>query len=277
MGRPGHRASTIISSAFAALFSVTANAVPSEILVGSLGDSISAAFNAQRYGDNREISWASGTHPSINSHAKRLAALKGATLKVRNEALTGSVVTDLDHQITRLLRSAPQHITITIGANDMCSWPRQYGQDVADFEAELDKQISRLLAALPGVKIYMAAVPDLYNLWQIAHVQNGCQGRWDSLNLCRPLLAADLSPEERYEFVQRWQDTNAAIDRVASKYAQAVIHDDSIAATKFTWNDVTPLDCFHPSPDGQKLLAELSWRAVIKHLTSETAEGTYDN
>ncbi len=26
------------------------------VLVGSLGDSISAAFNAQRYGDNRELS-----------------------------------------------------------------------------------------------------------------------------------------------------------------------------------------------------------------------------
>src|SRR5687768_4159053 len=70
---------------------------------GAIGDSISTGFNAQRLGDNRDLSWATGTKPEIDSHLKKISTQLGAPVVGRNEAVAGSTVHDLGDQITRVL------------------------------------------------------------------------------------------------------------------------------------------------------------------------------
>ena len=230
-------------------------------VVGALGDSITAGFNALRLGDNRELSWSTGSADAINSHAKRLSA-QGKAVTAFNESIAGSVVADLERQVTRILTKNPDYVTIDIGANDVCTWGAVYEAQLQAYQTTLRAQIARLIQARPTIKVVLAPVPDIHNLWQVAVQQQGCQARWDLIGMCKPLLASSASDADRGAFVTRWQAINDVIDQVAKEFPANVLHDPGLAHTQFTWDDVSPMDCFHPSVAGQNLLAEKSWEMV---------------
>ena len=228
-------------------------------VIGALGDSLSAGFNAKHFGDNRELSWATGTDPAVNSILQRLDAMTGKSLQSYNEAIAGSVIDALPRQVDRLLVHEPDYVTITIGANDVCTWAPDYQAQLAHFEKVLRNQIVRIVAVKPQVRIFVATIPDLYNLWTIAVDRQGCQARWDLFNICRPLLDSHKSPDDRQAFVRRWELANEALDRVSREFPANIVHDPSAAHTRFEWHHVSGYDCFHPSVDGQNLLADKAW------------------
>ena len=69
-------------------------------VLGAIGDSITTGFDAQHFGDNRELSWSTGDSPLINSHLHRREALLDTHITARNEAVAGSVAATLEGQIT---------------------------------------------------------------------------------------------------------------------------------------------------------------------------------
>jgi lysophospholipase L1-like esterase len=230
--------------------------------MGAIGDSISAGFDAQRLGDNRELSWSTGDSAAIDSHLKRLGAKLGRPVSAFNEAVTGSVVADLDAQVTRILQHDPDYVTVDIGANDLCNWTADYETALAAYEQTLRAALNRIIQARPDVKIMLAPVPDVHNLYEVAVSQPGCQERWDLIGICKPLLASSNTDSDRAAFVGRWEAINATLDKIALDYPANVLHDPSIAHTGFTWVDVSTIDCFHPSVSGQNLLADKTWLIV---------------
>lgn len=230
-------------------------------VLGAIGDSISAGTNTQRLGDNRDLSWTTGTKPESESHLKKLTAKLGRTVIGKNEAVAGAKVADLSPQIDRVLRASPDFLTITIGANDVCSWGTNHAQDLATFERGLEAHIQRIVEAEPNVRIYLASIPDMYNLWEVSHTRSGCQTRWNLTGLCSALLGRNVTDLQRQAFVGRWRDANDAIAAVASRFAENVFYDPAMGDTQFEWQHVSGVDCFHPSVAGQNLLSEKTWES----------------
>lgn len=236
-------------------------------VMGAIGDSMTTGFNSRRLGDNREISWSSGDAPDVESHFRRLKARTPShTIIAYNEAIAGSVSSDLNRQVTRLLRRAPDYVTVTIGANDICSWDVDYAAHLLDYKTKLRAAVQRLVDARPAIKVYLAPIPDMYNLWEIASPRAECRQRWDVLPVCSVLLGSGATARDRAAFVDRWRDANAAIAAVALEFPQHVLHDPELAHTQFEWHHVSPLDCFHPSIAGQNMLSELSWQVAESKL-----------
>ena len=238
------------------------SAANSAYVMGSLGDSISAGFNATRYGDNRELSWASGVSDGqlVVSHALRLQSiLSGRLVEVHNEAFVGADSTQLRRQTSRLLRVSPDYVTIAIGANDVCSWPENYESHIMEYRHSLMDSISRIVERNPRVKIVLAPVPSIPLMREIGIKIPGCQAKWDTMNVCRPLLDGSLTDAQRQGFVARYQHLNEVIAAVAAMYPVNVRFAKSLGEIVFDESSISPLDCFHPSIKGHQQISDHSF------------------
>jgi lysophospholipase L1-like esterase len=234
-----------------------------QLVVGAMGDSISTGFNAQRLGDNREFSWSTGTGAGLRSYRRRIEETHGLPVVSYNEAIAGSVAADLNRQTSRLLRHSPDYVTITIGANDVCRWGEDYEPQRVAFEEELRGVLDRLITANDQMTIVLAPIPRLYNLWEVAHGQPGCQEVWEMFNICNALLGRDVTQAQREAFAARWEHANQTIEQIARSYPDQVRFNQAIADLRFEWRHVSSKDCFHPSVAGQNMLAEIAWQMIL--------------
>lgn len=232
-------------------------------VIGALGDSLSAAFNARRYGDNREYSWSTGQAKAgfVNSHYDRLQSIQDGPVAARNEATAGARSSELRRQVRRLQEHEPDYVTMTIGANDVCNWQSNYKRSLHRFRSRVATAIDRLINSKPDIKIFVSPIPDLNRLWEVAEDRPSCQMKWDLMHVCDPLLASDRTPDERERFAKRWEKANAALADVAETHAENVKFEQELAEIPFEWRHVSQLDCFHPNLAGQDLLSEMTWRA----------------
>lgn len=235
------------------------SAADERVVVGALGDSISTGFNAQRFGDNREYSWSTGTAAGLKSHLRRIEETQGLPVASYNEAIVGSVAADLDRQALRLLRHKPNYVTITIGANDVCHWNEDYENQRQAFASNLRRAFERLVKANDEITIVVAAIPNLLNLWEISQSQPYCYDVWEKFSICQPLLGREVTAEKRKAFHARWEHANETIRDVAAAYPNHVRFHPALATVRFQWSHVSPKDCFHPSIAGQNLLSDISW------------------
>ena len=88
--------------------------------MASLGDSITRGFNACGfYFDCTSRSWSTGSYSSVNSHYRRLAAVR--SLSAYNDAKTGAKIGALPGQATTAVSQGVQYATVLLGANDACT------------------------------------------------------------------------------------------------------------------------------------------------------------
>jgi hypothetical protein len=235
----------------------------SPVVLGSLGDSITVACNAASVGDNPALSWSTGTDSRVNSHLKRLAILLKNDVQGVNVAVSGSKVEDLKAQANRLANHKPDYVTIEIGANDLCAWTSDYAAKILQFGIDLRFIVARMVDINPDVKILLASIPDIYGLWEIGSRRPDCQLRWDVLRLCGPLLSSGVTTQERVAFVERWRIVNANIQSVAEAFPKNVIFNAAVASSRISSEDISSIDCFHPSVHGQNLLADRAWPYML--------------
>jgi lysophospholipase L1-like esterase len=231
-------------------------------VVGALGDSISAGFNALRYGDNRDLSWSGGLDAGglVQSHARRIKSLLGdRNVVVVNEAFVGAESYQLPRQASRLLRVKPDYVTIAIGANDVCTWYEDYLPKLELYQKHLKGVINQIIAANSNVKIVLAPVPSIPLMYDLGSQRAGCQAKWDTMGVCKPLLAKDRTPEQRLEFVSRYRHLNQVIAEIAGLYPANIRFASALSESVFDVSMISPLDCFHPSIKGHNLISELSF------------------
>ena len=257
---------SVIAATFI-LSSTATNGQPGDMVIGALGDSLSAGFNAKRFGDNRDFSWTTGlaNKDQINSHLARLSEREGLgttrVLKNHNEAITGSKSQDLARQSRRLVRHKPDYVTITIGANDVCHWDANHEPQRRRFEDNVRDTLVYLKESNQDIRILLMAIPDIHQVWSSLVDFPGCQARWDLYNICRPLLDQRRTDEERRAFRKRWVDANDTLQSLAEEFSDHVRFDPKVAEAKFEREHVSKLDCFHPSVAGQNYLAEVAWNS----------------
>lgn len=240
--------------------------------LASVGDSITRGFDAcSVLSDCPEVSWSTGTE--VNSVARRLLPAGGGGRDGRgrqhswNHARTGALMADLPAQMRAAAAHRPELVTVMIGANDACRESVAEMTPTADFQAGFAASLKALRRTAPKAQVYVASVPDLGRLWS--------QGRRDplgkqvwKLGICPALLkdadATDAaSVARRGQVEDRVEAYNGALEAVCDR-DPLCRYDGAVHDYRFTTAELSPWDCFHPSRQGQQVLADLAYREITR-------------
>jgi lysophospholipase L1-like esterase len=263
------RVRVLLAAAVAVLAAVPAAhaAVPSSM--ASTGDSITRAFNtgAFPYIDAPANSWSTGSNASVNSHYRRLLALNPAISgRAYNFAVSGADMADLNGQAQRAVAQQVEYVTVLMGANDVCASSEAAMTPVATFRAQFQAAMQTLTTGLPGARVYVLSVPDVYRLWEVYRTSVTAWLVWSGAGICQSLLAnpwsyssADVARRARVR--QRNSEYNVQLAEVCALYITCRFDGNAVFNTAFARSDVTTRDYFHPSLAGQTKLAAVSWAA----------------
>ena len=264
-----------VAAAFALVFAGVATAAyPSSM--ASTGDSITRAYNdcAFPYVDCPSASWSTGTNTTVNSHYRRILAANPAIAgRNFNDAETGADMADLIGQVQLAVAQGVEYVTVEMGANDVCASSEAGMTPVATFRAQFEQALATVTAGLPGVRVFVASIPNVYNLWAIYRDSFSARMVWSLAGICQSMLAragsnasADVARRERVR--QRNIDYNTQLAEVCAAYVFWCRYDgNAVFNTTFVRSDVTTRDYFHPSVAGQAKLANVTWTATFPFAT----------
>jgi lysophospholipase L1-like esterase len=238
--------------------------------MGVLGDSISRGFDILQL-DKEDVpdNWATGSKLS-DSHLNKFQNLftqHGWDVQIvpYNLAVVGNTVlgssSTLAANATQLAGDQPDYVSIEIGANDVCQGLLAPSGAAAAFQSKISSVLSTLLAsAHPPKIIAVASIPHIWALTQIPSLasNSGCQAFWN--NVCPNLSAGQTA------FDAQWTAANQALQGAAAAAGGPVIYDGGvIAGAVFSAGDISNVDCFHPSVQGQSKLSEGIWMATVQN------------
>jgi lysophospholipase L1-like esterase len=234
--------------------------------MAALGDSITAGVGScLAPGACLRNSWATGDGTLVNSHYKRILAANPAIRgHATNLAVPGARVADLADQVGRAVGLRPDYVTILIGANDACRPTIGDMTSKAKFQAEFAAALTALKAGLPGTRVLVVSIPDIYRVWESAHTRHSAQQVW-ALGVCPSLLAnptsttpADVARRQRFrDQIDAYDSVLAA---VCAQYGPKCRYDKgTVHGTPFGIAQLSLLDYFHPNEEGQGQLANLTY------------------
>lgn len=237
---------------------------PPPTSMAALGDSITQALAVCcSNGDNSLHSWSTGHGPGdgVSSHYERLTALDSAVAgRNHNNAINGSRARHLPDQVELAVEQNVEYVTILIGANDLCASSAATMTSEAEFASHIKTALAALNRGLPSARIFVGSIPNLYQLWKTLESNAEAREAWSG-GTCQSMLAADNTEEQRQSVIKRELAFNQILARACSQYKNCRWDNNAVYDFKFSASDVSVLDYFHPSLEGQARLAELTWRA----------------
>ncbi len=136
--------------------------VPANIY--AIGDSITTATGTGQLGsEQKQNSWVTGTNGTVLSMRHRLGI---STANAFNLASNGRRMRDFDDQANQLPASA-RYVVVELGGNDLCRPSVAEMTSAADYRAEFRAGLQAVAAHAPEALIFVASIPDIYNLWFI--------------------------------------------------------------------------------------------------------------
>lgn len=231
--------------------------------MAALGDSITRGFDACSLPlkDCPSKSWATGD--DVDSQAKRLGLPSNA---VFNDARTGARMSELADQARVAVGQRVEYVTVLMGANDACRDKDADMTPVADYERQLRNGLDVLRQGLPGVHVLVVSVPDVGRLWEVARGESFARTVWSAADVCQSMLAdpMDSHPDSlarRQRVRDRITAYNDVLRRVCGEWSGQCKYDGgAVNAQRFGKNDLSHWDWFHPSGQGQGVIADLTMR-----------------
>jgi len=232
--------------------------------MAAAGDSITLAYNSASYGSFPQYSWSTGTASTLNSLLQRLSAASAATITGVNVAQVGANSTNLAGQVTSAIASQADYLTVEIGANDACTPTVAAMTPVTDFQARIKAGLTQFHNAKADNRIFVASIPSLYRMWSISKSKFGARFIWASAGICQSMLANPSSTtttdENRRLAVQaRVNAYNAALEAECRLVPRCTFDNYTVANYPFTATHISTADYFHPSVEGQRVLATITW------------------
>jgi lysophospholipase L1-like esterase len=246
--------------------------------VAVLGDSISAATGSTGAGQDGAIgairprnSWATGDWPGLDSVVQRLSALRDEPAVGSNLAQNGARSQDVLGQVQQAPAEV-DHVLIQIGGNDLCRPTVADMTPVDTYRANVDAALDWLEEHRPDAVVQINSVPDIYRLWEIRRTNFVAVLFWGlGLVPCQSLLANPTSTSaanmaRRAQVRDRGLAYNDALRdtceaRLRCRYDDDATWQFSNDPALFVDGDISTQDHFHPSYQGQRKLAEVSWEA----------------
>jgi lysophospholipase L1-like esterase len=234
--------------------------------MASLGDSITRAFNTGflPFFDAPANNWSTGTNSNVNSHYERILAtnpnIRGRNF---NFAVSGAKMINLNDEVNSINQQV-DYVTILLGANDVCTTNQANMTSVATFKSQLQTGLNTLKAKLPNARIFIASIPNIYNLWQILKDNFFARLTWGALSICQSMLVnptsnATADVNRRNLVHQRNIDLNTALAEVCATYSRCRFDNNASYNTVFVPSDVSSRDYFHPTIAGQKKIADTTY------------------
>jgi hypothetical protein len=163
-----------------------------------------------------------------------------------------------------------------MGHNDVC----QDSVDEIPTDEEFRFNASEALELLrnglePGATIYVVGMSDVTHLYNIAKDKKAlgivdCEVLWFftlfEVFPCATILGPFRTEADRAAMFARIEGFNAILEDLVMTFSNDdpdhyYFYTDDIFTFPFTENHVSDLDCFHPSPEGQRILSEITWFA----------------
>lgn len=254
--------------------------------LSSTGDSITEAIDAEVPFANHWASWANGYtnfwtwlfgYTNVNSHNQRITSKFGSSgRKNFLQAVSGADSFDLNAQTQGSVANAATYVTMFMGHNDVCQNSFADIPSVAQFEANVRTGLDNLKNGLPnGATVYVLAIVDIYKLWELGDELTAlgfidCEVLWATslLNLfpCGTMLSP-LNSEADRQYTRSFNIAyNQVLADLVAEYEATDSHHHYVFTDltfnyEFVANEVSGIDCFHPSALGQKNLARETWNA----------------
>ncbi len=232
--------------------------------MASLGDSITRAFHGGCgfLADCPQNSWSTGS--AIDSHATRLEALTGTSIRGDNLAVTGAEASDMVSQ-AQGIASDTGYVTMLIGANDACTDTVGQMTSVDDFRADIAAGLDTIHTRSPGAAVFVASIPDLQRLLDVGKVSGSARFTWWLYGICQSMLADPLGTssaavDRRAAVRQRVMDYNDVLESECAAYAGTCLSDGgTVFGYPFQLSQLSTSDYFHPNVAGQQVLAQATW------------------
>jgi lysophospholipase L1-like esterase len=233
--------------------------------MAAIGDSITRAYDVCcSYGDHPGQSWSTGStsYDGIASHYERIRQLNPAiTGHAYNDAVSGAKMSAAPTQATQAVNQGARYVTILLGANDLCTSSVSTMTSPEDFRAYFSRAMDTLLAPGQDRYVFVASIPNLYQLWQVLHTNSLARWAWANFRICQSMLGATRTEAERQLVVDRERAFNQVLADVCAQYARCRWDGGAVYNYQFSASQVSTLDFFHPSLSGQAALARVSWAA----------------
>lgn len=237
--------------------------------IAGLGDSITQAANTCcEPGSYPAQSWSTGDGLSdgIRSHYERLEALHPQMSNNNyNNSANGAKAADLPAQASMAVGQKADYVTVLIGANDLCASSASAMTSTTDFANQIKTALDALHHGLPQARIYVSSIPDIHHLWSLFQADEEPGRAWAANGTCPSMLGASVTGSQRQEVVNREAAFNKILADTCAQYKNCHWDGGAVYAYKFSANEISTLDYFHPGPDGQAALAELTWQAFQGH------------
>jgi lysophospholipase L1-like esterase len=258
------RSAVAASGALAAPASAAAPAPPLPDSIAAIGDSITQAVDVCCfYGNWPGHSWSTGNAPldGIASHYERIRAQNPAIRGHRwNNAVSGAQMADAPGQARSTVRQGAEYVTILMGANDLCGWDGTL-TPTGTFRAQFTETLDILRTGLPASHVFVASIPNLYQLWSILRTNPVAQVVWQAAGICPSMLDFFNSPADRQAVIDRQRQLNGVLRDVCATWSNCRFDNHLTYNYDFSRSMVSKLDYFHPSLSGQATLAALTWNA----------------
>lgn len=244
-----------------------ASAAPLPKSMAALGDSITQATDVCCwYGNHPAQSWSTGDgrFDGITSHYERLLQLQPAIAgRNYNNSRSGAKAADLPRQAQAAVNQKAEYVTILIGANDVCTSSVESMTPVATFRAQISDALTTLNQMKPRPpQIFVSSIPNIYQLWSVLQTSTAAQFVWSAAQICQSMLAPTNTEEIRQQVLTREKAFNTVLTDVCALYQNCRTDSGAVFAYEFSREDVSRLDYFHPSLQGQAKLAEITWNAA---------------
>jgi lysophospholipase L1-like esterase len=235
--------------------------------MAALGDSITRAFNDGwfPFTDAPAYSWSTGTDTTVNSVYLRIKALNPSiTGKNYNDAKTGAKMSDLLSQVNTANGQHVDFVTTMMGTNDVCTSSVGTMTSVTTFHDQFQAAMQSLTSASRKARIQVMSIPNVYHLWELLKDNSNARGTWSLFMICQSLLANPLSTaqadvDRRNAVKQRTMDDNAQLQTVCAMFDQCQFDNYAAFNYVFQTKDVSTFDYFHPSREGQRVIAACAW------------------
>jgi lysophospholipase L1-like esterase len=240
------------------------NEPPPPSSMAAIGDSITRAADVCCwYGDHPANSWSTGgaSWDGVDSHYERLRVLDPAIAgRNYNDAVSGAKMSNGPAQARQVVTQQAGYVTLLLGANDLCTSSPRSMTAVDTFRAQLHETLQILIGGLPpDAVVFVASIPDVYQLWRIYHTSWTARLVWDVADICQSLLAPDRTERQRQRVRNRNIAFNTVLAEECAAYARCRFDGGAVFDFQFTRDDVSTLDYFHPNLAGQAALASVTW------------------
>jgi lysophospholipase L1-like esterase len=261
----------LVATTFAPAAVGAAPAIPGQL--AALGDSISAGWGSRTNGAGENIpgvnvadSWGTGDAPEIGSHYERLSAVlpTGATLTAVNLAQPGASIADPNYGMVAQSREVPGgtgYVLFGGGTADVCG-PDDVSSLLTpdEFRRAFRAGLTTLRARLPGVRVFVVSIPNWYELWQNQTLRDRPRPGY----ACPLLFGVNASEATAATVERAIRDYNSILAEVCTGAEFGGICDfDGGAAYRLRLGggDLSSVDWFHFSAQGQARLAAATWDA----------------